>query len=144
MNPSRDRPPRFIDLGGIILWHVEHQPTSALVVSIDLATRQTLRWIVGEFVDEVLVAVSWTDALTIAQRKQLQLAVLDFDGLNAPGRRWLVDVLHLRAHASIVAVGTLPGLQNAAVVGVGLGVLKPIKSSSLIGQIERAVTGPSG
>jgi ActR/RegA family two-component response regulator len=123
---------------------MEHQPTAALILSVDVATRDLLRWIAGEYVDEVLVAVSWTDALTIAQRRQLQLAVVDFDGINAPGRRWLVDVLQMRAHASIVAVGTMPGLQNAAVAGIALGVLKPINPPSLVGQIERAVSGSSG
>ena len=122
---------------------MERQSSSALVVSVDVATRDTLRWIVGEFVDEILVAVSWTDALTIAQRKQLQIAVLDFDGITGPGRRWLVDVLTMRSHAAIVAVGTFPGLQNAAVVGIGLGVLKPINPVLLIGQIKRAVAGLS-
>ncbi len=143
MSASRESRSRFVVESEVILARVERQASAALVVSVDIATRDTLRWIVGEFVDEVVVAVSWTDALTIAQRKRLQLAVLDFDGINAPGRRWLVDVLHLRAHASIVAVGTLPGLRNAAVVGVGLGVLKPINPACLIGQIERAVAGTS-
>jgi len=122
---------------------MENPPLAALVLSVDVATRDTLRWIVGEFVDEVLVAVSWTDALTIAQRRQLQVAVVDFDGINAPGRRWLVDVLQLRAHASIIAVGTLPNLNNAAIVGVALGVLKPINPPALIGQIGRAVAASS-
>jgi len=44
----------------------------------------------GEFVDEVLVAVSWTDALTIAQRRPLQVAVVDFDE-STRRQTWLVD-----------------------------------------------------
>ena len=131
----------FATLTSTILNDVDPHLATALIVSSEPTVRDLLRWAVGEFVDEVLVAVSWTDAFTIAQRRHLVVAVVDFDGITAPRRTWLVDVLAMRSHASIVAVGTRAGLQVAAASGVVYGVSKPIDVTGLMNQVALLVRG---
>jgi hypothetical protein len=123
---------------------MEHVFVSALALSYDPVILDNVRWVVGEFADEVLIARSWSEAMGIARSRHILVAVVDFDNIPAHTLPMLVTALRMRAHATIIAVGTKDSNENAAALGVTMLAGKPLNMPSLLEEIVRIVGGTHG
>src|ERR1051325_11266749 len=99
---------------------------SVLVMSYDHRTRDLLRYAIGEFANQVLVAPSWAVALSLAGQHRPAVAVLDFDNVSPQGRAYLARLLPARHGTEVIAVGGVGALDDAIRHGIRYGVEKPI------------------
>lgn len=109
---------------------------AVLVMSYDARIRDLLRWAVGEFAGEVVVASSWNLAISLAGQYRPTLAVLDFDNVSPQGRTYLAKLLPARHGIQLIAVGGAGALDDALRHGIRYGVEKPIDVQSLMVQVE--------
>jgi hypothetical protein len=102
--------------------------TSGLILSYDRATREALRWAVGEVLDEVQIASSWQIALRQAGIQHPTVAVVDFDHVAPQGRVLLSNLLALR-------------YGDAARHGIHATMIKPVNQTRLMEHVSRAARG---
>jgi DNA-binding NtrC family response regulator len=118
--------------------------TSGLILSYDRATREALRWAIGEVLDEVQTASSWQIALRQAGVQHPTVAVVDFDHVAPQGRVLLSNLLALRYGTYVIAIGSNDSVGDAARHGIHATMIKPVNQTRLMEHVSRAARGELG
>jgi DNA-binding response OmpR family regulator len=110
---------------------------SILIMTDDAPLREQLRRVAEEF-GRVVVTHKPALAIYFAAVHEPRLAILDLDAVPERGRSGLVSTLRVRFRASLIAIGDLPALADAAELGLPM-LLKPPDVADLTVAIERGL-----
>jgi DNA-binding response OmpR family regulator len=115
---------------------------SILIMTNDAPLREQLRRVAEEF-GRVVVTHKPALAIYFAAVHEPRLAILDLDAVPEQGRSGLVSTLRVRFGASLIAIGDLPTLGDAAELGLPM-LLKPLDVADLNVAIQRGLRSESG
>src|SRR5690242_10142882 len=100
--------------------------TSGLILSYDRATRESVRWAIGEVLDDVQTATSWQIALKQAGVQHPTVAIVDFDHVAPQGRVILSNLLVMRYGTYVIAIGSSDNVGDAVRHGIRATMTKPL------------------
>lgn len=113
-------------------------PASILILAAEPSVREMIRRAAEEF-GRVVITHKPALAIYFARAHEPTVAILDLDVVPPQGRSGLVSTLRERFRLSIVAVGDVATIDDAAALGLTM-VLKPLNGSSLMKEIDRALS----
>jgi DNA-binding NtrC family response regulator len=112
--------------------------SSVLLLSTDEAIRDTLRWCLAGFVDDVVVS-RWGAVIPLVREHGPTVVALDFDAIEFKGRPLLVQLLQTRYCTPMVAVGTTTAILHAESLGIRTCITKPINVGRIISTVANIV-----
>ena len=111
---------------------------SILILAAEPSVREMTRRAAEEF-GRVVMTHKPALAIYFARAHEPKVAILDLDVVPPQGRSGLVSTLRERFRLSIVAVGNVAAIDDAAALGLTM-VLKPLNGSRLMKEIDRALS----